>query len=104
MTDPTVTVDGSATPAAQGFAMPAEWERHEATWLAWPHKEDSWPGKFDRIPPVFVEMVRALSAGERVRILVRSRGERSMPSGAPASNTTRSPPARPSSTSMELAS
>ncbi len=60
------------TPRAFGFRWPAEWEPHEATWLAWPHKEDSWPGKLDRIPPVFAEMVRALVPGEAVRILVRS--------------------------------
>jgi agmatine deiminase len=63
------------TPRASGYRWPAEWEVHEATWLAWPHKESSWPGKFDRIPPVFVEMVRALIEGERVRILVRSAEE-----------------------------
>jgi agmatine deiminase len=50
--------------------MPAEWERHSATWLSWPHKEASWPGKLERIPPIFVEMVRALVAGEEVHILV----------------------------------
>lgn len=63
------------TPRGRGFRWPAEWEPHEATWLAWPHKEDSWPGKLDRIPPVFVEMVRALVGGELVRILVRSGAE-----------------------------
>jgi agmatine deiminase len=50
---------------------PAEWEPHRATWLAWPHKEASWPGLLHRIPPLFVEMVRALATGERVEILVR---------------------------------
>jgi agmatine deiminase len=50
--------------------MPAEWEQHAATWLSWPHKEASWPGKLQRIPPIFVEMVRALVGGEEVRILV----------------------------------
>ncbi len=54
-----------------GLRWPAEWEPHDATWLAWPHKEASWPGKFERVPPVFVEMVRALVPGERVEILVR---------------------------------
>lgn len=51
---------------------PAEWERHRATWLAWPHKEESWPGRLEHVPPRFAEMVRALVAGERVEILVRS--------------------------------
>lgn len=62
----------SDTPRALGYRWPAEWEPHEATWLAWPHKEDSWPGKLDRIPPIFCEMVRALVRGENVRILARS--------------------------------
>ena len=57
-------------PAALGFRMPAEWEPHAATWLAWPHKEDSWPGNFAPIPAVWVEIVRALVASERVSILV----------------------------------
>lgn len=62
----------SETPRALGYRWPAEWEPHAATWLAWPHKADSWPGKLERIPPVFAEMVRALTRGENVRILSRS--------------------------------
>jgi agmatine deiminase len=58
------------SPAARGFRMPAEWEPHAATWLAWPHKEASWPGKLARIPPIWADMVAALAAGERVDILV----------------------------------
>ena len=50
--------------------MPAEWERHEATWLAWPHNRRDWPGKFPPIPWVFAEVVRNLHTGEIVRILV----------------------------------
>jgi agmatine deiminase len=61
---------GAAAPAALGFRMPAEWERHAATWLAWPHKRDSWPGNFEPIPAVWVEMVRALVPHEAVNILV----------------------------------
>lgn len=48
--------------------MPAEWEPHAATWLAWPHKEASWPGKLDRIPSIFVEMIRHLVPGEHVHL------------------------------------
>ena len=50
--------------------MPAEWERHEATWLAWPHNPEDWPGKFQAIPWVYAEIVRLLAAQERVHILV----------------------------------
>jgi agmatine deiminase len=58
------------SPAAQGYRMPAEFEPHVATWLSWPHKEASWPGKLDRIPPLFAAMVRALVPGELVNVLV----------------------------------
>ena len=49
--------------------MPAEWEQHAATWLAWPTHEPDWPGKFAPIPWVYAEIVRALAAHERVDIL-----------------------------------
>jgi agmatine deiminase len=58
------------TPAEHGFRMPAEWEPHVATWIAWPHERADWPGKFEPIPWVYGEVVRALVPGERVRILV----------------------------------
>jgi agmatine deiminase len=50
--------------------MPAEWERHEATWIGWPHNPKDWPGKFSPIPWVFGEIVRKLAPGEIVRIIV----------------------------------
>jgi len=58
------------SPAAQGFSMPAEWSRHQATWLAWPHNVRDWPGKFAPIPWVFAEIVRLLARSETVRLLV----------------------------------
>lgn len=63
------------TPAKLGFSMPAEWDRHEATWLGWPHNETDWPDKLDTIRWVYGEMVRKISAGELVRILVRHKAE-----------------------------
>jgi agmatine deiminase len=53
--------------------MPAEWEPHEATWLAWPHEKSDWPGKFAPIPWLYGEIVRHLARAERVRILVEDR-------------------------------
>src|SRR6185312_6096756 len=50
--------------------MPAEWARHAATWIAWPHNETDWPGKFAPIRWVYGEFVRLVAAHERVRILV----------------------------------
>jgi agmatine deiminase len=54
----------------ESFRMPAEWEPHVATWLAWPHEVSDWPGKFAAIPWIYGEIVRHLSRAERVRILV----------------------------------
>jgi agmatine deiminase len=50
--------------------MPAEWEPHAATWIAWPHNRRDWPGKFAPVPWAYAEIVRHLHAGEIVRILV----------------------------------
>lgn len=60
-----------ASPARVGYRMPAEWEPHAATWLAWPHKRSDWPGKIECIPWVVAELARHLCGGERVRILVQ---------------------------------
>ncbi len=60
----------SQTPAALGYRMPAEWEPHEATWLAWPHNRSDWPGRFEPIPWVYAEIIRHLARVERVNILV----------------------------------
>jgi agmatine deiminase len=58
------------TPRELGYRMPAEWDRHEATWLAWPHNPEDWPGKFQPVPWLYAEIVRLLAACERVQILV----------------------------------
>jgi agmatine deiminase len=59
------------TPTASGFHMPAEWAKHERTWLAWPYSED-WPGKLEAVRWVFCEMARLLHERERVGFLVQS--------------------------------
>jgi agmatine deiminase len=51
--------------------MPAEWEPHAATWLAWPHERSDWPRKFAPIPWVYGDIVRRLTRVEKVRILVQ---------------------------------
>src|ERR1051325_5577226 len=59
------------TPATLGYRMPAEWEPHAATWLSWPRREGiSFPGSFDRVLPIFREMVAALVTSEPVCINV----------------------------------
>ncbi len=60
-----------------GYRMPAEWEPHEATWLAWPHEESDWPGKFETVRWVYAEIARWLSLCERVRVLVPDKAVRS---------------------------
>jgi agmatine deiminase len=50
--------------------MPAEWELHAATWLAWPHYKGDWPGKFEPIPWVYAEIIRHLARHERVELIV----------------------------------
>jgi agmatine deiminase len=61
-----------STPAKQGYFMPAEWESHEATWISWPHPDgSSFPSAYDRVVPVFVEMVKALVESEIIRVNVR---------------------------------
>jgi len=59
-----------STPAAAGYFFPAEFHPHEATWLSWPHKEASWPGKIDTIFRPYSQFVAYLSQGEKVRINV----------------------------------
>jgi agmatine deiminase len=65
----TGVVENSVTPL---FRMPAEWEPHASTWIAWPHNEEDWPGKFEPIPWVYADVVRHLAAVERVNIIVES--------------------------------
>jgi agmatine deiminase len=52
--------------------MPAEWEPHAATWLAWPHYQGDWPGRFEPIPWVYAEIIRNLAKHERVELIVNN--------------------------------
>ena len=58
------------TPKQLGYHFPAEFARHAATWLSWPHKEASWPGKIHTIYPNYAQFVRELTKGEKVNINV----------------------------------
>jgi len=66
-----LTID-TRVPAALGYRMPAEWEPHGATWLAWPHYRGDWPGKFEPIPWVYAEIIRHLAKHERVELIVNN--------------------------------
>jgi len=50
--------------------MPAEWSRHRATWLSWPHNQETWPSYLEQVREVWVRMVCALAPHERVYLLV----------------------------------
>jgi agmatine deiminase len=58
------------TPRQLGYRMPAEWERHAGTWIAWPHNAEDWPNKFQPIPWVYADIVRRLSRVEDVHIVI----------------------------------
>ena len=58
------------TPRQLGFHFPAEFHPHESTWLSWPHKEASWPGKIENIFPIYAEFVKLVAEGEKVNINV----------------------------------
>ncbi|MBL7864065.1 MAG: agmatine deiminase family protein [Cyclobacteriaceae bacterium] len=60
----------TSTPRELGFRFPAEFEKHDATWLSWPHKEASWPGKIQSIYPAYSAFVGLLAQSERVNINV----------------------------------
>lgn len=64
-----------ARPVPDQLMMPAEWEPHAATILAWPHNKEDWPGKFEPIPWVYGEIIRNLTRHERVRLVVRNQKE-----------------------------
>ncbi len=52
--------------------MPAEWEPHQATWIAWPHEESDWPDKFETVDWIYAEIVRGLARSEFVEIICDS--------------------------------
>jgi agmatine deiminase len=59
------------TPKSLGYRMPAEWEPQEAVWLTWPHNEITWPeGMLDDVEPAYVETIRALHSGQKIKLLV----------------------------------
>ncbi|WPQ60871.1 agmatine deiminase family protein [Chitinophaga sancti] len=63
-------MNGHPTLKQQGYFFPAEFHPHVATWLSWPHKEASWPGKIDAIYPYYSQFVKYLAESELVRINV----------------------------------
>lgn len=62
--------DFPTLPKQLGYSFPAEFAKHEATWLSWPHKEASWPGKIHTIFPYYSQFIKELTKSEKVRINV----------------------------------
>ena len=59
------------TPKSLGYRMPAEWEAQEAIWLSWPHNKETWHGVLSEVEGTYAEFVKALHAGQKVKILVK---------------------------------
>jgi agmatine deiminase len=61
-----------STPKSSGYRMPAEWEPQEAIWLTWPHNKLTWPdAMLDEVQRSYVEIIRALHVGQKIKLLVR---------------------------------
>jgi len=67
---PSSGLPDSKTPQELGYSFPAEFAKHDATWLSWPHKEASWPGKIETIYPVYAQFIKLVAEGERVNVNV----------------------------------
>jgi len=77
LTDPVVreylrATGREGTPRRLGFAIGAEWEPHEATWLAWPYDSETFPD-IPAVEEAYLRIISALVPGERVNLLVRDR-------------------------------
>jgi agmatine deiminase len=74
-------MNASPTPRQLGYYFPAEFAPHKATWLSWPHKEASWPGKIQSIYPSYCRFIRELIQGEEVCINVRDEAMKAFAAG-----------------------
>jgi agmatine deiminase len=62
------------SPAELGYRMPAEWEPHHATWLAWPHNHETWPQRLVEVQNIYLQMMAALMPHEQVHLLINDEG------------------------------
>lgn len=67
---------GGRSPRELGYVMPAEWERHEATWLAWPYDPVTFPDRVEKVEDVYVRIILALLEGEAVHLAIRDAAAR----------------------------
>jgi len=77
------------TPKELGYYFPAEWEKHSATWLSWPHKEESWPGKIASIYKVYADFIKIVAEGEIVNINILNEAMKNMALGFLEKNNTK---------------
>jgi agmatine deiminase len=68
-----MAIADAATPRELEYFFPAEWDKHKATWLSYPHNETSWPGKIQTIYPYYHQFIKELARGELVNINVMDR-------------------------------
>ena len=73
--------NGQPTPKQLGYYFPAEFAPHDATWLSWPHKEASWPGKIHTIYPFYSLFIKALADSEKVCINVNDEAMKAFATG-----------------------
>jgi len=59
------------TPEGSGYRMPAEWEKHEGIWLAWPHDPDTFPDRVEKVENIYVQIIRSMLESEQVHLLVK---------------------------------
>jgi agmatine deiminase len=69
-TSPITLDDQRPTPRSLGYSMPAEWSAHSATWLSWPHNQETWPTKLESVRQVWIQMITLLAPQECVYVLV----------------------------------
>ncbi len=62
--------DAAKTCREQGFIMPAEWEKHDAIWLAWPYDPTTFPDRVERVETTYVQIIKEIHTGEHVNLFV----------------------------------
>ena len=66
-----LTAPISKTPTELGYHMPAEWEKHDAVWLAWPYDPTTFPGRVGKVEQIYVQIVKRIHEGEVVNMFVK---------------------------------